>query len=240
MKQFRIFFILVFFILPLSSASAQNLSAQDLFLKMRGKLLAVQDYTADIKMKVDISFLRMPAIRGILYFKAPDKLRLERNGGISILPKKNISLTLNNLVPSGNVTVIDAGADMVNTNPVRVIKVIPDNDASGIVLTKIWVDENRLLALRTETTTRDNGTVKMDLKYGKYVAWSLPDEVTFVVDVKEFKLPKGMTMDYEGGDNHTQTQATSHKQKKGTIQIKYLSYKINTGLSDEVFHDKKK
>lgn len=240
MMHIRKIALLVFFLLPYSWAIGQSLSAQDLFVKMRGKLQAVNDYTAAIKMKVDISFLRMPVIRGTLYFKTPDKIRLERNGGISILPKKNISLTLNNLVPSGNATVIDAGTDVIAGKPVRIIKVIPDNDETGIVLTKIWVDENRLLALRTETTTRDNGTVKMDLRFGKYVSWALPDEVTFVVDVKEFKVPKGMTMDYDGGEEPIVQQAKSHKQRKGTIQITYLNYKINTGLSDEIFKDKKK
>ncbi len=222
---------------------AQNTSrapitpASDLFYKMRTKLGSVQDYIADVKLKIDISFMRVPTLRGKLYFKNPDKMKLERNGGISILPKKSISLTLSNLVPEGNATVIDAGYELVAGKKLRVIKVVPDNDKTDIILTKIWVDEERLLALRTETTTRDNGTVKMDLQFGKYAHLALPDQVIFYVDVNELKVPKGVTMDYDEGDNELLQKKGNKNAKKGTIQINYLSYQINVGLKDSFFKE---
>ena len=222
------------------SFAAQSASATDLFYKLRARLNTVQDYTADIKMNIDIAFLKIPTLRGKLYFKNPDKMKLERNGGIAILPKKSISLTLNNLVPAGDATVIDAGSEMLRGKKVRVLKVVPDSDMTDIVLTKIWVDEERLLALRTETTTRENGTVSMELQFGKYAHLALPDKVTFFVDVKEFKVPKGVTMDYDGGEDEIVKKPSGAKPKKGTIQITYLSYQINTGLTDRIFMEEEK
>jgi outer membrane lipoprotein-sorting protein len=232
--------IVLALLLTYNTVSAQTSSATDLFYKLRSKLQSVQDYVADVKMKIDISFLRIPTLYGKLYFKNPDKMKLERNGGISILPKKSISLTLNNLVPAGNATVIDAGTEVINGKKLRVIKVVPDNDKTDIVLTKIWVDEERALALRTETTTRDNGTVSMDLRFGRYANLALPDQVTFYLDVKEFKVPKGVAMDYDAGDKEMLEKRANTKSKKGTIQITYLNYKINTGLSDNIFREEKK
>jgi hypothetical protein len=98
---------------------------------------------------------------------------------------------------------------------------------------------SRLLALRTETTTRDNGTIKMDLEFGRYVDLALPDRVTFFVDVKDYKLPKGVTMDYDNSEM-TLKKETGGKPKKGRIQITYLNYRINTGLADALFLEKKK
>jgi outer membrane lipoprotein-sorting protein len=222
------------------TVSAQSTPATDLFYKMRARLNAVHDYTADVKMNIDIAFLKIPTLKGKLYFKSPDKMKLERDGGISILPKKSISLTLNNLVPAGDATVIDAGTEIFKGKKVRVIKVVPDSDKTDIVLTKIWVDEDRLLALRTETTTRENGTVSMDLQFGKYAHLALPDQVVFYIDVKEFKVPKGVAMDYDGGEEEIVKKPTGTKPKKGTIRISYLSYQINTGLSDKIFLEEKK
>lgn len=230
--------LLVAFLLVTNLSFAQGLSAQQLFYKMRARLENVKDYVADVKMKINISFLRIPTLYGKLYFKNPDKMKLERNGGISVLPKKSISLTLNNLVPSGDATVIDAGNDMINGRKVRIIKVIPENDKTDIVLTKIWVDEERLLALRTETTTRDNGTVNMDLQFGRFEKFALPDLVTFYIDVKEFKVPKGVTMDYDT-DDPVVKKGQARKPQKGTIRIEYLNYKVNTGLTDDIFIEKK-
>lgn len=217
------------------AAHAQADSAAILFDKLRSRLDGIKDYVADVRVKIDISFMKVPPLDGKLYFKAPDKMKLERHGGVSILPKNNVSLTLNSMFPTGEATVIDAGRDVINGKPVKVIKVVPLEDAGQIILTKIWVDEVRNLALRTETTTRDNGTVKMDLAFGNHARLGLPDKVIVYLDVKEFKLPKGVTMDYDPNQQVKPAAKDANKRKKGKIEINYLSYEVNKGLPDKIF-----
>ncbi|RYE23749.1 MAG: hypothetical protein EOP51_09575 [Sphingobacteriales bacterium] len=235
MIKCRKWIVLVTVLLLPVFAQAAPQSAEDLFYKLRTRLEGVKDYVADVKVRIDVNFMRVPPMAGKLYFKAPDKMKLERDGGISILPRKSINLTMNNVIPEGGVTIIDAGYD----GNLRVIKVVPTDERTDVVLTKIWVDETRLLAVRTETTTRDNGTIKMELFFGKYTAQALPDRITFFVDVKDYKLPKGVTMDYDGMDQPAKKQATG-KPRKGKIEITYLNYKINQGINDAVFIEKKK
>ncbi len=232
-RHFRL--LIVFLLLAPGMASA--IDAEQLYYTLRNKVLNIKDYTADVKMKIDVSYMRIPELAGKLYFKAPDKMKMERKDGISILPKKNINLTLNNLIPSGKVTVIDAGEGLAGGKKVRILKVIPDADNTGIVLTKIWIDETSVLALRTETTTQNEGTVVMDLEYGRYSKYALPDKVTITMDVKEYKLPKGATMDY-GESVQPAVKTKDAKDHKGTIEIAYLSYLINKGIDDAVFADK--
>lgn len=220
-------------------ASAQQMEANQLFTKLRSRIDGVKDYVASVDMKIDVSFIKVPKLKGKLYFKAPDKMKLERNGGISILPKNSINMTVNNLLPPAGATVIDAGTDNIKGIPVRVLKVIPDAEGD-IVLSKIWVDEKRILALKTETTTRDNGTVKMELEFGRYEKQALPDRVTFYLDVKDFKLPKGVTMDYETKQQPAGKPEEKGKTKKGKILINYLDYTVNKGIADNVFTEKKK
>jgi outer membrane lipoprotein-sorting protein len=240
MKPVRILVLLVLLCVSLT-AQAQQLSADELFYKLRAKLETVKDYVADVRVKIDVSYMRVPPLTGKLYFKAPGKMKLERNGGISIMPKKTMNMAVSNVVPDGKVTIIDAGMETINGKQLRAIKVVPSDDGSEIVLTKVWVDEALLLPIRTETTTRDNGTIKMELEYGKYIAQSLADKITFYMDVKDYKLPKGVTMDYDGATQPTKAaQTPDTKRKKGKIQIYYLNYKVNQGLSDEIFKDKDK
>ena len=210
--------------------------ATQLFYTLRTKVLTVKDYTADIRLKIDVTYMRIPQLKGKLFFKSPDKMRLERNGGLSILPKKNINMTLSNLIPTGQVTVIDMGKVVRNGKTLRLLKVVPEDELSNIVLTKVWIDEANTLALRTETTTHNDGTVIMDLEFGKYIPYALPDKVTIFMDLKDYKLPKGVTMDYNDvPDAAAAAKAQKGKNQKGTIQISYLKYDINTGLSDAVF-----
>ncbi len=213
--------------------------ADKLYYSLRTKVLSVKDYTADVRMKIDINRMRIPQLKGTLFFKSPDKMRLERHGGLSILPKKNINLTLSNLMPDGKVTVIDMGTSTIDGKKLRVLKVIPEDELSQIILAKIWIDEANMLILKTETTSRNDGTIAMDLSFGKYASYALPDRVIITMDVKDYKLPKGITLDY----NDVPTPPTppgekKSKTQKGTIQISYLSYDINKGISDDKFKDK--
>ncbi len=228
----RMYCAYIFLLLNGLAFQSSATEAPELFEVLRNKVLSVHDYTAKVKMKINVNYMRIPQLAGVLYYKSPDKMKLERNGGLSILPKKNINLTLRNLIPSGDVLVIDAGADTIEGKTVRILKVVPTDDGA-IVLTKIWVDEARMVAMRTETTTRDEGTVIMDLRYDKYVSFALPDNVTIHMDIKEYKLPKGVTMDYN--DLPDAKNIKKVKNKKGTIQISYLNYEINKGISDSIF-----
>ena len=230
--------VLIIVLLANTLVANADTPAEKMFYAIRAKLGLVNDYVADVRMKVDVSFMRVPLMNGKLYFKAPDKLKLERNGGISIMPKKSISLTLGSLMPAGAPTVIDAGSDLINGQKVRILQVVPQGETE-IVLTKIWIDEAKMLAVRTETTTRENGTIRVDLEYGKYIQLALPDKVVFVLDIKDYKLPKGVTMDYDDGTQEMMAKAKKMKMKKGRIEIRYLGYKVNTGVSDAFFADKK-
>jgi hypothetical protein len=217
---------------------AQATDATQLFYALRSRMTSVNDYIADVRLKIDVAFMRVPLLAGKLYYKAPGKLKLERNGGISIMPRKSISLSIDKMMPTGGVTVIDAGRERLGSISVRVIKVIPEGE-SDIILTKVWVDETRMLALQTETTTRDQGTVRMELSYDKYARLALPDKVIFLMDVKEYKLPKGVTMDYDEGKKPSNMPVGGSVPKKGRIEIRYLSYQVNVGMSDDVFREGK-
>ncbi len=211
-------------------------NATQLFYALRTKVLAVHDYIADVNMKINVTYMRLPDLKGKLYFKYPDKIRFERTGGISILPKKNMNIAMSSLVPQGKVVVIDAGYDTLAHKRVHVLKVVPDDENSNIILARLWIDEQNLVALRTETTTKD-GTARMELSYGAYIKYALPDKVILYLDVKDYKMPKGVTMDYDDNETNAVIKNKSNKKTtKGTIHISYLKYTINAGVKDNFFN----
>jgi outer membrane lipoprotein-sorting protein len=72
------------------------------------------------------------------------------------------------------------------------------------------------------------------MTYSKYKEWGLPDKVVFTFNAKDFKLPKGVTIDYDNGTSKDEKNKKDVK-KKGKLEITYSSYTINKGVSDEVF-----
>lgn len=216
--------------LCLCTVKAQDMTA--LVEKLKAKLSLVKDYTAEGKIKTDVAFIKAPVGRVKVYYKQPDHFRLQKEKGISLLPRGGVSVNMSTIVSVKNFIAIGAGKDVVDGIPVTVVKLIPSGDNNDIVLSTLYIDEAHLLIMKAVTTTRDNGTYEINMHYGKYAAYGLPDKVSFAFNTKDYKLPKGVTLEFE---DEAPPAARSLKNKKGRVEITYNSYTINQGLPDKVF-----
>ena len=216
---------------------ALNVQAQDadkLVKDIRAKMAQVNDYNATGKLKTDVSFLKIPVSDIQVYYKKPDRFKVKKDGGISLLPKGGVSVNLNSLMMMDNVTAVSAGESVFQGVKVKVVKLLPLDENSDLILTTLYIDADRLLIYKSVTTTRDNGTYDMQMIYGRYEKYGLPDKVIFSFNTKDYKLPKGVTFEYEPGEKPQQTQ-DALKNKKGKVEITYSSYAINQGVSEAVF-----
>lgn len=213
-------------------AAAVGQEEAALIKKVKEKLDRVNDYQAEGKMSVDVSFIDAPTSKVTIYYKKPDKFKVNKKGGISILPRGGVSINLGSLLANSNYEVVPSRDAVVNGKPVKVVKLLPSDENSDVVLTTLYIDEANEVILRTNVTTRENGTYEINLSYGKYTAWGLPDKVVFSFNTKDYKLPKGITFEYEkGGKKKEETL----KSKKGKVEITYSSYIINKGVDDAIF-----
>ena len=208
------------------------LFAQDeieLVKKVKAKLDKVNDYTAEGKMRIDVSFIDAPDSKVMVYYKKPDKFKVKKNGGISILPKGGVSVNLGTLLGNENYDIVPG---KLNGTVTKVVKLLPQNENSDVVLTTLYIEEKNLVVRKATVTTKESGTYEIDLSYGKYQDWGLPNKVIFSFNTKDYKLPKGLTFEYEKGDNK---KAEVLKNKKGKVEITYSGYTINKGIDDKVF-----
>ncbi|MBI2731392.1 MAG: hypothetical protein HYX40_11700 [Sphingobacteriales bacterium] len=206
--------------------------ANDLLKKVRGKLEKVNDYVASGKMRTNVIFMKVPVASIKVYFKKPNRLKIKNESGISLVPKGSISISLNNVLTADGYTAIDAGTAAIGKTEVRVIKLLPVDDNNEVVLSTLFIDPVRLLVLKSKTTTRDNGTYELEMSYNKYADYALPDKVIFSFNTKEYKLPKGVTFDYDDG---SEKKETNGKPKKGKVELSYSSYIINKGIDESIF-----
>ena len=221
----------LFVITMRSSVNAQD--ASSVMKLIQAKLEKVSDYEASAELKTEIPFLKVPDAVVKIYFKKPDKLKIKNEKGISLVPKETVSISLYSLVNSPY-QALDAGTDNIDGIPVRVIKLLPTDNNAELVLATVYIDTHRLLILKAKTTTRESGTNEVALSYGKFEATGLPDKIIFSFNTQEFKLPKGVTFDYDDGSAKKKAIDTG-KNQHGKIQITYLSYLINRGLADSLF-----
>jgi outer membrane lipoprotein-sorting protein len=214
------------------------ISAQDInqvVAQVKKKIELVSDYEASGKMKTNVAFLKIPIANVKMYFKRPNKLKLKSEKGVSFIPKGAMSLNMNNLFVENNYTIIDAGTEKMGNTYVRIARLLPNDDNNEIVLSTLYIDPINLVIVKSKTTTRENGTYELEMNYKNYIKFGLPDKILFSFNTKDYKLPKGITFDFDDGAS-TKKAAIDLKNKKGQAEITITSYIINKGIADVLFN----
>jgi len=221
------------FLLQLSLLTrAQDINA--LVQKVKDKIDLVNDYQADGKMRTNVTFLKVPVATIKLFFKKPNRLRIKNEKGISFVPKGAVNMNLSNVLGSGKYSVLDAGVDKIGGTAVKVVKLLPEDENADVVLSTLYIDAVNQVILKTKTTTRDNGTYELQMSYGKYITYGLPDRIIFSFNTKDYKMPKGVTFDFEDGTEKKKPD-DKLKNKMGKMEISINNYIINKGVADQVF-----
>ena len=197
------------------------------------KLGLVNDYVAEGIMKTDVSFIKASLGKVKVYFKKPNLLKVKKEGGISLLPKGGVSVTINSLLNTKQYIALPAGTQAYNGKTLSVIKLVPTDDKLDWVISTLWIDPTDALVYKTFTTTKENGSYEITMEYGSYANLGLPSKIIFAFNTKDYKLPNGITLEF--GDEDPTAKQKVLKNKKGKIEITYTNYIINKGVSNTMF-----
>lgn len=207
-------------LLVLVSISATSARTADVLLKeLRTKMMRARSYTAQLTIKVDVPFMRVPDMTATLKHTAPDKTTID-SPGFAMLPKEGIDLGALKLL-SKDFTAIDVGTE----NSMRKIKVLPNDESSEIVVATIWVDTTAMVARRVVSTTKKTGTVTVELSYdnAKARAYALPSATTISMEMDALKIPRSISGDFDAKSRNT---AAKQGPVKATVKVWYKNYVI--------------
>lgn len=220
----------VFYTLPVA---AQEFNPQPLLDSIRVNLAGVKDYTADINIKVNVSFLKIPVKQGKLYFKHPDKVKLVSQG-FAMLPKRGMNFTLNELFDK-KYNVIYVKDEIIKKVKSDVIKIIPMDDNADILLATLWIDRQSKKILKIDAVSKTNGKFVTHFDYpAKPNPFGLPSQLTFTFEVTQANLPMGVTGNF---DADTKLKNKDNKPQQATLTIGYSNYAVNKGIADSFFND---
>jgi outer membrane lipoprotein-sorting protein len=224
------FYILAFVLFVQLSAKSQ---ANPVVEKVRQKLALVNDYVAEGVMKTDVSFIKASLGKVKVFYKKPNLIKVKKDGGISLLPKGGVSITMNSLLNTNQYIAIAAGKQLYKGKSLEVYKLVPTDDQLDWVISTLWIDPTESLVYKTFTTTKENGSFEITMEYGDYAEFGLPSKIVFGFNTKDYKLPNGITLEF--GDEAPISKEQAKKNKKGTIEITYSKYTINKGISNASF-----
>jgi outer membrane lipoprotein-sorting protein len=222
------FRILILLLLPMLT-SAQD--AMQTINELTAKMNRINDYSVNAVIRSDIPFIKILPIKATIYFKQKDKFRI-KSKSIAILPKQgftDLSTLLNN---KGSYTAVANGSEIYSNTNAAMIIILPVSDTSDLTMARLWIDTENDIILKSQITTRSSGTIMIEYTYGAQKQIGLPDNVVITVDVKKFKIPKGVATDI---NRNSETDEKKPPGKTGKVFIKFTDYMINKGISDDIF-----
>ncbi|MFZ4521033.1 MAG: hypothetical protein ACOYNC_04980 [Bacteroidales bacterium] len=229
-RNSTILLLLFFMILrPMQAVHAQDADPYAILGKLKQKTAAIKSYTANIEIRVDVDFIKMPIKHARLFFKEPDKISFKSSDFI-MLPRRGFHNSLSKML-NGQYLAISMGKEMIGTRKQDVIKIIPSEKKSDVILATWWIDCESGNVTRTESNTRDQGTFVVDMKYQSSHD-VLPVEITVRFEIEGMSIPlrfigksNGMTIDKQ----------KSKGKQEGKVIIRFTDYKINGVIEDSVF-----
>ena len=214
---------------------SQSKDPEAILNKVKAEFSKIEDYTVDVKVKVDVDFLKMPDREAKIYYKQPDKIHIQSEG-FAMLPKEGLNFSPLSLLNS-NYTSFYVREDTLNRIVTSVIKVIPLDGRSDVILSTLWVDIKRDLILKVESSRKPEGTFTIDMDYLKTEkGFWLPSSLVFTFSIDRSILPRKFNFDTDSDLKKAMEEST--KVQTGKVFIDYSNYKVNTGLSDEIFTQK--
>jgi outer membrane lipoprotein-sorting protein len=193
---------------------------------LQNKYSNLKDYTVDVNVHFDVEGFKAPDMQAKLYCKPPDRMKIESKR-IFFLPKEGGTFNPFMFNKEDFEVKFLERLTYEGRNSVK-LKLTPKkrklNAPQDFILT---VDTERNLIREMNTSSSDGREVKALIEYGHFSDFDLPTRIELHLNVqfdesrelKDFgpsaQPPKGVT---------------------GRVDITYSNYKVNVGLSDQIFN----
>lgn len=225
--------ILLFFLIVIAQSSvAQRQKAVDILTRVEQSHQGLEDYTVDLQADVNMERIRMPKMQATMYFKSPDKVHFE-SPNFALLPREGFGIPVPVLV--SRYDPIFKGEEELKGVRVARLQLIAKEPTLRIQQLHVWVDLSKYAIVKTETIPYQGRSVRVEFDYG--------------LEAGKYWLPGKLRVEFEnvGADTiggtfempvKPEMQEFRRPPRKGSIEISYTNYRINTGLTDEFFSRK--
>lgn len=183
----------------------------------------IRDYVVDVRVHLDIEAVKAPDMEANVYFKEPDKVKIVPKG-LFFMPRDVGIVNPRKFDPKKFVIEVTDTLPYDGDPAVRLL-LTPKKDESGrreIVLT---IDKKDWLIREISTAPFPGKTASARITYGEFDGFMMPVKVDVKLDMGKMN---GEAREFGG-------QRMGMNQLKGTVEVYYSNYKINTGLSDKIF-----
>lgn len=211
--------LIIIAIFAFSSINLLSNPAFEMLNKAISKMNNIPNYTCDIELKVDVDFIKMENRKGKMTFIKPDSVSYQIEG-FALLPKVDFMSQIKKLNPK-EFTILEQGSEKINNVDTRIIKIVPNKIEDDIILGQLWIDSKDFIR-KVLIYTKQNGKLEFVIDYSNQ-QYPVAKQITLLFDIKEMKLPPGMTGDLNKLKKVDPKKGTT----AGSIIITYNNYKFS-------------
>ena len=228
MNRIAIFTLLLFSIsnhdFPSFSQTASEPSAEKILQNLKERFNETKDYTADLSAEIHFEKMRIPKMEAKIYFKQPNKVHLEpKSGSFAMFPKDAVAFNPSDFAVE-RYDVVVQGRESINGVNCYKVKLLAKSDMIRLQRIMMYVDPQFWVVKKLSTTPDKGGSADAvfdhQLVQNKFLMTS---KITITIDAPTF------------GSRKRQPDQPQVEPQKGTVIVTYGNYKVNVGLSDDLF-----
>ena len=229
----RIFPVLICLIVipTYAQKKAPDANAASILQSMEKGSEGVQDFIVTLEAQVDMERLRVPNMTAVMYYRKPDKVHFSSTSFV-MLPREGI--VLNPALLRERYDPVVAGEELIDGKKVYKLQLTAKESKVRPGQLVLWIDPTVWTIVKMETVPYGGRVLRLSFTYsqqdGRY--W-LPATLKASFEAAERdSSAKRLDLGLPGAG---QLEEMQRPMRTGTISVKYLDYKINTGFSDDIF-----
>ncbi len=197
---------------------------------VQARFSVINDYSVRAKLSVDLPKIRMPRKTLDIYFKQPDKIKVETDG-FAVVPRQGIDYVAM-LDSLANINV--AGSEKLEGHSCWILAG-QRIEKEKTFNTTVYIDQNDWIVRQIISALDTVQVVQVDLEYdlvdGNYL---LPVRTTVTIDMSP---ANDLRLERYDPDINTrpQTEVSMAEEINGQVILEFSRYKVNRGIKDQLF-----
>ncbi|MEN9685378.1 MAG: hypothetical protein RLZZ28_1164 [Bacteroidota bacterium] len=167
-----------------SALQAQNIDPD--LLRVKQRLDSIQQFSADLKLDVDINFIHMPTKYAKMNYSQGKPVKFSSTDFVMI-PKRGLDFSMNRLFEYAFITV-PRGEETRKGVRYKAVNIIPTDKRADFSIALVLLDIPNNRVAETEINTKKDGTYNLILNYEKKTSL-LPNLVEVGFEIEKLKIP---------------------------------------------------
>ena len=217
-----------------SQKSAKLQNADEILAKVVKGFESVKDFSATIDAEINMDRVQIPKMHAELFFKKPDKVHFSSQVFL-LMPREGVAL--NPAVLKEHYLTTSAVEDTIDGKKVFKLILAARDSKTRLRTLSIWVDPVNWTITKMETIPYEGRTLSMIFTYEfQQEKYWLPSKMIVSFTSETDKVEKDSSSSIDNQFEGLQRSVP----RSGMVTVVYSNYKINIGLSDEIFEKKEK